>query len=188
MTDPEHNDKPELEPEPADLAQKRLNLLFRLEKEIEGASDELLKQAFDKMHELVASTEPGARYKPTLYREVTSAFQAYADATKALNPPPEFPAILEEANDFMLASAESVSSRLERAGVEVSAEVRAEIAASLATLRLAKLMKDEVVRVPSPNLTALGNTDSPIIVENPLDGPREHFAWLNPGLGRISSK
>ncbi|ATB36195.1 hypothetical protein CYFUS_001609 [Cystobacter fuscus] len=81
--------------EPPELVARREQLLATLEKEAKvatGTAEPVLR----KMHELLASTQPGAPFDPALYEGVRSAFVSFTQAP--VFPPP---AILMECLAFL---------------------------------------------------------------------------------------
>ena len=81
--------------EPPELAARREQLLLALEKEAKvatGTAEPVLR----KMHELLASTQPGAPFNPALYEGVKTAFVNFTQAP--VFPPP---AIIMECLAFM---------------------------------------------------------------------------------------
>ena len=81
--------------EPPELVARREQLLATLEKEAKvatGTAEPVLR----KMHELLASTQPGAPFNPALYEDVKVAFVNFTQAP--VFPPP---AIIMECLAFM---------------------------------------------------------------------------------------
>lgn len=189
MTEAEAKENtPQLDPEPVEITQRRIDIAVRLEKEALAATGPL-QTVLIRMRDLVVSTHASIAVPPTLYRDVSDAFMTFVQAAKDQNPTPVFPPIVAEANDFVLTHASSLSGRLEKAGVKLNDTAKEQLAALQAARNSVVRTKSEP-SAPAPQVDAPAKVTPPVAAQPPAaqppkETPKEPKPFVNPTLGHI---
>ncbi len=179
-----------LEPEPAQMGRRRDSFLNKLQEAAAGAEGPL-EQVLRKMHDLVASTHPAASFRAGLYREVANSFVEYFKVKRSGKPISPIPALVSDANDFVLEHATSLKTRMEKAGIPLTAAAKQKFAKATSIARdVSNTIKDEMDTAPRRETGEfLGCADAAKgEAAEAREVPEDLKNWVNPALGRIGNK